>query len=207
MPIDDQVREACSDLLIKCKKVLETIERRATEEELLEAAKNSASSTFKLGNLVQEHVDSRTAHASRLQEGFLVSYTQKLREVVVKYLSHSRRVFANPFDFLTKQELTNSLKEVVSITKQVIEAAKTLADAENEEDTLEDGSDITIVVEDSEQTEVQAKQPSDENDPGNYSDSIVQMTPRSAGVAEIAARMLKVLNSFVQAIDDQVTKI
>jgi hypothetical protein len=137
-----------------------------------------------------------------LQEGFLVSYTQKLREVVVKYLSHSRRVFANPFDFLTKQELTNSLKEVVSITKQVIEAAKTLADAENEEDTLEDGSDITIVVEDSEQTQAQAKQPDD--DPTNYSDSLVQMTPRSAGVAEIASRMLSVLNNFVQAIDDQV---
>lgn len=199
MPIDDQVREACSDLLLKCKKVLEAIERRATEEELLEAAKNSASSTFKLGNLVQEHVDSRKGHASRLQEGFLVSYTQKLREVVVKYLSHSRRVFANPFDFLTKQELTNSLKEVVSITKQVIEAAKTLADAENEEDTLEDGSDITIVVEDSEQTKAQQ-----DDDPTTYSDSLVQMTPRSAGVAEIASRMLNVLNNFVQAIDDQV---
>lgn len=139
MSIDVIVREACQELLLKCKAVIENVEKRGSEDEQMEALKASAAATFKLGNIVHDHITSRQEKSTtQIQEGFLFTYTEKLRESVVLFLKNSRRAFANPFDYLTEQDLKNALKELVSITKQVVEAAKTLAEAEREEES--DGS-------------------------------------------------------------------
>jgi hypothetical protein len=145
MDIDNLVREACQELLLKCKAVIESVEKRGSEEEQMEALKSTAAATFKLGNVVHDHITSRQEiSTTQIQEGFLFTYTQKLREMVVLFLKNARRSFANPFDYLTEQDLKNSLKEVVSTTKQVVDAAKTLAEAEREED-----SECSLVEEDS----------------------------------------------------------
>ena len=71
--VDLKVRDVCSEVLLKCKIVLESVEKMCTEEELLKAAKNSATSTFKLGNLVKEHLASRNDKLT----------TKKLRRIFI----------------------------------------------------------------------------------------------------------------------------
>jgi len=101
------------------------VEARCTEEELVEHCKKSASDCVGVGNIITAYISSipqEDNEKTELQQTFLMDFSGKLREAVVNLVRFTRRVHANPLDFLSKSSLQNSLKEVVTGVKNVLEA-------------------------------------------------------------------------------------
>lgn len=123
--IVQKTKEACSTLLRRCKDMVSAVEARCTEEELVEYCKRSASDCVAVGNIITSYISSipqEDNEKTELQQTFLMDFSGKLREAVVNLVRFTRRVHANPLDFLSKSSLQNSLKDVVTGVKNVLEA-------------------------------------------------------------------------------------
>ncbi len=53
---------------------------------------------------------------------------------VLEFVHATRAYYANPLDFLTKQDLTNTLKNVINANKALISALDTVARSQEEEE-------------------------------------------------------------------------
>jgi hypothetical protein len=122
-----KAKEACTHLLTVCKTMAQAVENKCAEEKLVELVRSVAVSALNVSSSVTAHVESRDQELrekAELQENFLSEYDKGLRETIVTLVRHTRDFYANSLDFMTKQALNNSLKEVAQRVKSLIEASR-----------------------------------------------------------------------------------
>jgi hypothetical protein len=121
-----KIKDACGTLLQGCKKLVNGVEQRSPEEEFVLTARSCAAGALDIHRLLTAHIASipeSKQEQTNLSQTFILESCSKLRETVVLLVKYSRNLQNNPVDFLSKQSLGNTLKDVVIHTKSVFDAA------------------------------------------------------------------------------------
>eukprot|EP01117_Protostelium_nocturnum_P007328 TRINITY_DN2622_c0_g1_i1.p1 TRINITY_DN2622_c0_g1~~TRINITY_DN2622_c0_g1_i1.p1 ORF type:complete len:1183 (-),score=324.64 TRINITY_DN2622_c0_g1_i1:2249-5797(-) len=117
-------------ILAETKQLREIGEQRL-EDQLLESTKKTALVTFELVELVQEKVKQGTSNRNTTEDDFTVAEfhlgeaTNLVRSSVLSLIEAVKSGVANPFDFLSQQNVDNTSKDVVSAITQILNAVKT----------------------------------------------------------------------------------
>lgn len=120
-----KVKETCGNLLQACKKLVNGVEQRSAEEEFVVTARACAAGALDVHKLITEHISNipdAKQEQTNLSQTFILEASSKLRESVVLLVKFARNLQNNPVDFLSKQHLGNSLKDILTHTKSVFDA-------------------------------------------------------------------------------------
>lgn len=106
-----QVTKTCQALLL-CVKDLGVTAQSGDEDEIVQGIQQTAASVVNLSSLLEE------AERQDLDQAFLVqlqTLVDETRVNVVVYIRQSKKVFANPLDYLTLQEFDNTKRLVRTV--------------------------------------------------------------------------------------------
>lgn len=96
------------------------------EKAVIQAAKAAAKETAALVDLINA-APQITQQAKKLQLGVLRNSARDCSTAVLALIGSTKKAIANPFDFITKQDVGNKCKEVAATIQGVFDATKTLS--------------------------------------------------------------------------------
>lgn len=107
-PFIHQVTHSCQNLLLAVR-ALSSAAQTTDENAVVEGIQQTASAVVRVSGLIEEAAEEHPDNASYQH---LLATTQDTREHVVAYIRHIRKAFANPLDYMTRQELESTKKKV-----------------------------------------------------------------------------------------------
>jgi len=131
-----RIVEVCKKIMSETKALRELGDQR-NEDMLLEPAKRTAVVTFELVDLVREQIVQNCLAAGLPEDDFSVTEylflenTDAVRSSVLSLIDAIKSGVANPFDFMSQQNVENATKQVVSSITQIIGSVKDFSTIDN----------------------------------------------------------------------------
>lgn len=110
-PFIHQVTHSCQNLLLAVR-ALSSAAMTTDENAIVEGIQHTASAVVRISTLIEEAAED---HPDQPDYQILWQTAQDTREHVVAYIRHTRKAFANPLDYMTRQELDTTKKKVSTL--------------------------------------------------------------------------------------------
>eukprot|EP01125_Pyxidicula_operculata_P020760 TRINITY_DN7762_c0_g1_i1.p1 TRINITY_DN7762_c0_g1~~TRINITY_DN7762_c0_g1_i1.p1 ORF type:complete len:1452 (+),score=359.51 TRINITY_DN7762_c0_g1_i1:18-4373(+) len=132
----NQIHEHCHELLLNLKKL--AVSTTNNETELYLQTKEILAPTVGILTIAKGYpiVQGREGITQLLFE-----YSEEMRDTVVLFIKHRKKLLTNPLDFMTQQDVKNSQNEVVKSVKKVFQVAKTMLQMEGTSKTDNESAD------------------------------------------------------------------
>ncbi|PRP76409.1 Ras guanine nucleotide exchange factor [Planoprotostelium fungivorum] len=124
-----RIVDVCKKIMSETKGLRELGDQR-NEDMLLEPTKRTAVVTFELVDLVREHVNQNCVAAGfteddhSVAEYYFLENTNEVRSSVLALIDAIKSGVANPFDYMSQQNVDNAIKEVVNSITQIVTYVK-----------------------------------------------------------------------------------
>jgi hypothetical protein len=119
--------------LLLAVRALSSAAQTTDENAVVEGIQQTASAVMRISGLVEEAAEEHPDNSAYQK---LLLTTQETREHVVAYIRHTRKAFANPLDYMTRQELDATKKRVCTFCarshRKVAEGVKAVIETAHE---------------------------------------------------------------------------
>lgn len=127
MGLYEIIHPLITNIISQSKLLLENIEEGNFEQDLYEKAKNIASSCLSIASSTSSFIDSiseDSLYKVQFQITFVKEYEENLRRSIIEMVNCSKLFFSSRLSFTNNNNLSNSLKQVLSHSQKLIEASK-----------------------------------------------------------------------------------